>query len=459
MIEFLSHIGVSSSYSIITANIQSHETEVIATTSNPAREHGSDVALQTQNLPRKTSGTRPTTAISPGRGSEPDSDSDTSDSEPESANPPLWPITPHVAQANDDDLPGDLPSQPARSSDDMWARFQDAAAAQAVEDQAPGRPDEHRALTASIVDTLRELRRADEERLQVANIGQDSPEKSHAVVGLLKRLSDSCNHAARAKASKHVLAFMYDNINILFCVAEARMDATGKDALQNGTCATAFALYNAESEAMLTSDYLLSFVRAPPLSLHDMLLTPSEIQAFTDLLRHTVLSIIVNHGGPAFTCFKPAVDPSASRTTVDCKIPVHTTEVFPLPTMEIDESTIIDNAKVVESMFSAIGLDMASESFMRTVKLIAGDQLSIARLRALTRNRAGHDSFANLYIWAVVIPGIFHYKMAATHGFMELHYGQNSSPGNPGSLAFHNNLLNCKPIVLTSLPHSENHTT
>ncbi|KAI0721793.1 hypothetical protein C8Q72DRAFT_877971 [Fomitopsis betulina] len=230
------------------------------------------------------------------------------------------------------------------------------------------------------------------------------------------------------------------------------MDATGKDALQNGTCATAFALYNAKPEPMRTSDYLLSFVRALPLTLHDVLLTPSENQAFTDLLRHTILSIIVNHGGPAFTHFKPAVDPSASRTIVDCKIPIHTTKVFPLPTMEIDESTIVGNAEVVESMFSAIGLDMASETFTRTVKLIAGDQLSIARLRALTRNRAGHDSFANSYIWAVVIPGIFHYKMAVTHGFMELHYGRNTSPGNPGSLAFHNNLLDRKPIVLTSLP-------
>ncbi|TFY51018.1 hypothetical protein EVJ58_g10778, partial [Rhodofomes roseus] len=287
---------------------------------------------------------------------------------------------------------------------------------------------------------MRELRRADEET-QVADEAQGSTEKSNVVVGLLKRLSDACKRAARAQASLRVLAFVYDNINMLFRVAEARMEATGKDALQNGTCATAFALFNAEPEDLLTSDYLSSFARAPPLTLHDILLTPAENQAFTELLRHTVLSIIVNYGGPAFARFKSAVDPSAIQTTVDNKIPVHTTEVFPLPTMEIDESTIVGNAEVTKSMFSAVGLDMASDTFTRTVKLIAGDQLSIARLRALTRNRAGHDSFANSYLWAVVIPGIFHYKMAATHGFMEVHYGRNTSPGNPGSLAFHNNLL------------------
>ncbi|KAH9915138.1 uncharacterized protein B0H18DRAFT_1042454 [Fomitopsis serialis] len=239
---------------------------------------------------------------------------------------------------------------------------------------------------------------------------------------------------------------------MLFRIAEARMGSTGKDAQQNGTCATAFALYDADPEDMLTSDYISSFAHASPLTLRDILLTPTENTAFTELMQHTVLSIVLNYGGPAFARFKSAADSSAVKTAVDSKIPVHTTEVFPLPTMEIDESTIVGNAEVTRSMFSAVGLDMASDSFTRTVKLIAGDQLSIARIRSLTRNRAGHDSFANSYLWAVVMPGIFHYKMAATHGFMELHYGRNTSPGNPGSLAFHNNLLDRKPIVLTSLP-------
>ncbi|TFY62443.1 hypothetical protein EVJ58_g3854 [Rhodofomes roseus] len=358
MIEFLSHIGVTSSYSIITADLKGHETEVTATASDLDRESSGRVELQTQVLPSETSRVGPTTAVSPGEGStsesdsdlDSDSDSDALDSEQESPNPPSQAITTPVTQAKVDDIPGDLPSQTttppnaapadrhspladdparssgdmwaqfeaavaaqaeedqadrhspfaedlARSSDDMWAQFEAVVATQAEEDQAPGRAEEHQALTMGVVETMRELRRADEE--PEAN-GQGSPEKSRAVVGLLKRLSDACKRAARAKASSRVLAFVYDNINMLFRVAEARMEATGKDALQNGTCATAFALYNAEPEDLLTSDYLSSFARAPPLTLHDVLLTPAENQAFSDLLRHTVLSIIVNYGGPAF---------------------------------------------------------------------------------------------------------------------------------------------------------------
>lgn len=120
--------------------------------------------------------------------------------------------------------------------------------------------------------------------------------------------------------------------------------------------------------------------------------------------------------------------------------------------MNIDELTIVGNAEVVERIFSDVGLDMAATDFTRTVKLIAGDHLSINRIRSLTRNRAGHDSFAYSFLWAVTTPGFFHYKMNATHGFMEIHYGRNTSPSNPGSLAFHNSLLDRKPIVLTSLP-------
>ncbi|KAH9938037.1 uncharacterized protein B0H18DRAFT_965183 [Fomitopsis serialis] len=381
--------------------------------------------------------------------SESDSDSDSTENEQENGCD-----SPPIGQA----LPSPEPEEPhtppraeqARSSDDLWESFEAAVASQAEDDA--GRTDQDRLLSAGLVETLTELRTVVEEHERDDAAEGDAQTKGRVVIGLLKRLSDACKRAARANASTRVLAFVYDNINMLFRIAEARMGSTGKDAQQNGTCATAFALYDADPEDMLTSDYMSSLAHAPPLTLRDILLTPTENTVFTELMQQTVLSIVINYGGPAFARFKSAADPSSVKTAVDCKIPVHTTDVFPLPTMEIDESTIVGNAEVTKSMFSAVGLDMASDTFTRTVKLIAGDQLSIARIRSLTRNRAGHDSFANSYLWAVVMPGIFHYKMAATHGFMELHYGRNTSPGNPGSLAFHNNLLDRKPIVLTSLP-------
>ncbi|EPS92738.1 hypothetical protein FOMPIDRAFT_1137387, partial [Fomitopsis schrenkii] len=163
---------------------------------------------------------------------------------------------------------------------------------------------------------------------------------------------------------------------MLFHIAEQR---TGhKTTQQNGTCATAFGLYEADPENMLTADYLHSFVKAPSLALRHVLLSSSGTIAFHHLMRHTVLSIIVNYGGPAFERFKSAASPSLPLRSRP--IPLHKTDIFPLPTMNIDELTIVGNAEVVERIFSDVGLDMAATDFTRTVKLIAGDHLSINRI-------------------------------------------------------------------------------
>jgi len=121
--------------------------------------------------------------------------------------------------------------------------------------------------------------------------------------------------------------------------------------------------------------------------------------------------------------------------------------------MNIDESSITGNAEVMESIFTELGQDMKSPNFGETVKLIFGDQLSIARLRSLINNRAGHDSSTHSYAFAAFGPGFFHHQMAATHGIIETHWGD---PGvgarNPGCLSFHNIILDRKPIIMSSLP-------
>ncbi|TFY51101.1 hypothetical protein EVJ58_g10739 [Rhodofomes roseus] len=334
-------------------------------------------------------------------------------------------------------------SDPNEDSDAMWAMF-DEVVGDADLNEAPRYSGEQTNADAELRGRLNDLRTETQQ-----GQGRQHAEKKHVVIGLLKRLSDACRHAARVKASTRILAFVYDNINMFFRLAEPTIG--DKSTLQNGTCATAFELFDAHPDDMLASDYIASLTHAPNLSRNDILMTHSENRAFTDLLQRTVLSIIINYGGPGFSRFRKQVEDMAPGA-YDQRIPLHRTEIFPLPTMKIDESTIIGNAEVTETIFSEVGLEMGSDDFQETVKLIAGDQLSIARLRALARNRAGHDSFSNSYLWAVVIPGIFHYKMAATHGFMELFYGSNPSPRNPGSLAFHNNVLDRTPITITSMP-------
>ncbi|KAL7280493.1 hypothetical protein ACG7TL_005425 [Trametes sanguinea] len=171
-----------------------------------------------------------------------------------------------------------------------------------------------------------------------------------AAVGLLKRLSNACRSRSREAALMNLLAYVYDNINMLFKVAEQVVGR--KDTQQNGTCATTFKLYDASLADMQMSDLLASLVDAPPLSVNDILLLATENAALTDCLTHTVLRIIVTYGGERFARFQDEV--AASLPNTPDKIPVHKTEIFPLPAMHIDESSTTGNADVLGEIFSVM---------------------------------------------------------------------------------------------------------
>ncbi|OCH84389.1 hypothetical protein OBBRIDRAFT_808274 [Obba rivulosa] len=179
--------------------------------------------------------------------------------------------------------------------------------------------------------------------------------------------------------------------------------------------------------AISTNALMSSFVNAPPLSHDDVLLSTAESNELHACLVHTVLHIIVEYGGEGFSRFR--ADVKEIRLDMANKIPVHKTEIYPLLAMHIDESSTIGNAKVVKTIFHELGQDIDSSGFTNHVKIIEGDQLSIAS----------------------TMPGLFYYKMAATHRVMELFYGSSNTTRNSGSLTFHNTILDRKPIVLSSL--------
>lgn len=97
--------------------------------------------------------------------------------------------------------------------------------------------------------------------------------------------------------------------------------------------------------------------------------------------------------------------------------------------MEIDENTITGNIQIVEEMNTELKLDPENPDYQKYIRIIAGDQLTIARQRAITGIRLGHE----------------------VGGTLLTHFGV-SSVRSPGSLAWHNTCLERIPIVLTSLP-------
>ena len=143
----------------------------------------------------------------------------------------------------------------------------------------------------------------------------------------------------------------------------------------------------------------------------------------------------------------PTISQPHSADTIE----VHQTPIHPLPAMEIDKSTITGNVEIIEAIEDELHPNSGYKSLPEIIKIIVGDQLTIARQCSILNIRVRHKDGADSWKHIVLIPGIFHAKIADCHGLLSVHFWK-SSTRSPGSLAFHNTCLDRIPILLTSLP-------
>ncbi|KAJ7654569.1 hypothetical protein DFH06DRAFT_1133343 [Mycena polygramma] len=231
--------------------------------------------------------------------------------------------------------------------------------------------------------------------------------------GLFSVLHDACMDTTRTLAASRLTTFVYDNVNLMNRIAEQILGR--KSAQENGTCATVIPLHNAKLEHLLTSELDKSILAARQLTVDDITLNANETKFFVKNMVHTILRTILLHGGEGFQKWKKDVDASqpVSKDTID----VHKTPLHPLPAMEIYESSITGNVEVIEEIMRVLGFKSDDPDYAKYIQLIAGDQLTIAHC----------------------------------HGVLETHFGKPTFR-SPGSLGFHNTVLDRLPITLTSLP-------
>ncbi|KAH9161003.1 hypothetical protein EDB89DRAFT_1861941 [Lactarius sanguifluus] len=268
-------------------------------------------------------------------------------------------------------------------------------------------------------------------------------------LGTLEALSESMRKVARKVAASELYVLVYDNINMVWKVAEQILGRT--DSMENGTCATIVPLFQASVEDLRAIELERRFGSAPELEVSDIMLTEDEYTFHRECLIHTVLRIAVQYGGPRLQVFRK--DLQAMEPHSDFRIDVHKSEIHPLPAMNINEASTMGNAEVINVVMEELNIDTSKPEFCENMKLVAGDQLSIARLRAVLAARAGNECGALSLRWALFIPGLFHCKIAATNGFLQTHFGHpDRDLKDPASLSSHNTLLQRKPIILSSLP-------
>ncbi|KAF9473607.1 hypothetical protein BDN70DRAFT_816988 [Pholiota conissans] len=100
---------------------------------------------------------------------------------------------------------------------------------------------------------------------------------------------------------------------------------------------------------MRAEDLKLAFTNAPPLLIQDVLLSRAESLSLNENLLHCALSIIITHGGEGFQKFRRNLQESAPST--EYKVDLHQTPLHPLPAFDIDESTIVGGAEVIDAIF------------------------------------------------------------------------------------------------------------
>ncbi|KAF9042690.1 hypothetical protein BDP27DRAFT_1374297, partial [Rhodocollybia butyracea] len=268
-------------------------------------------------------------------------------------------------------------------------------------------------------------------------------------IGTLQKLSASVRKKARTIASIGLFCEVYDNINFMSRTGE---QAIGHhDSQENGTLVTIYTVWATQIEALQTSALRDALDVAPPLAIEDILHSHRETVLFRDCLIHGIIRIIVKMSQQdRLKAFSQEVEKHQPRSE-HCITP-HKTEVYPFAGYDIDEASIVGNVSVDEAFVEDSQLPLRP-FFWKIIRLIAGDQLSIARLRSIQTIRAGHENGYEGFGWGVWMLGLFHTKMADIQGIFTTHFGKpTSNLPNPGSLHFHNTYLGRLPIVLTSLP-------
>ncbi|KAH9165154.1 hypothetical protein EDB89DRAFT_2136081 [Lactarius sanguifluus] len=291
----------------------------------------------------------------------------------------------------------------------------------------------HLGLSVSYVTLARQGNKAGNlltSKLAPASSQTDVHRHKHRL-GALEALSESMRKVTREVAASDLYVLMYDNINMVWKVAEQILGRT--DSMENGTCVTLVPLFRASIEDLRAIELERRFQSTPELKVSDIMLTEDEYSLHRKCLIHTDLQAMEPHS--------------------DFRIDVHKSEIHPLPAMNINEASTMGNAEVIDVVMEELNVDTSRPEFCENLKLVAGDQLSIARLWAVLAACAGNECGASSLRWALFIPGLFHCKIAATNGFLQTHFGHpNRDLKDPASLSSHNTLLQRKPIILSSLP-------
>ncbi|KAL1750636.1 hypothetical protein FB107DRAFT_294459 [Schizophyllum commune] len=225
-----------------------------------------------------------------------------------------------------------------------------------------------------------------------------------------------------------------------------RMGST--DHFDNGTTATVIPLFDPTTAANVPHGTLPFSLNPPrqsrkldvPYEPQDLFPTAEESRVLSGCCLWQIQQIAMDHI-PNLARLRGDVGPCP----VVEQIPVHTTKQYPLPAMQIDESSIDGTMKVMLTIFENLGMTNA-DWVKHGLLFVDGDLLTmllVDKLQTARRNSADDVEALRFMIQRF---GLFHCKMAAGRMVVNEHWGKPNSEW-PGSLWWTNTQLGRKNMA------------
>ncbi|KAF9344030.1 hypothetical protein BGX26_004888 [Mortierella sp. AD094] len=227
----------------------------------------------------------------------------------------------------------------------------------------------------------------------------------------LNSLNKDAEKRVREAVRTRPWLILYDNINIHNTKSDQRSDRL--DSFDNGFAAT---IVICEDIGKLNPEKEVY----KKLRLDDLLPNSKNHEHFKKVCGYHLTDVLSRyHEGHYTTSQAPIKDP----------LPLQKTETYLLPAMKIDQSAVEGNKDILETIIKKV-LGLPEECFEDGLKIIiAGDQLTVARVRSVQYQRADDISAYSRFEWAVPLMQLFHLKMLMSTTILRNYYGKLSIPG------------------------------
>ncbi|KAJ7851211.1 hypothetical protein B0H13DRAFT_2360239 [Mycena leptocephala] len=261
------------------------------------------------------------------------------------------------------------------------------------------------------------------------------------IIDHVKGLSKEGMDRIRELVKGSMCQIVWDNLNIAFRVAAERLKA--KNHFDNGTTATVIPVFDPATGGNAQHG-TLPFSMKPPRertlpvldwTAEDALSSPQSAEELSRCCFWQLRRLALEH--------IPGISAELRKALEDCpeifQIPLHKTEQYPLPGMNLDESSLEGTLEVYFAILRHLGLDDALEA--HGLMFDDGDLLtdSLKEKNSTTPIASMRGSVRR---W-----GLFHGEMAGGRLTVNEHWGKPNSLWAGGLWWEHNKLLKRKPIT------------